>query len=160
MRARATLFCVGLAACALFQPPDHTPEIPAALADLKAGGFEFGPDVAFRNDRYAVCDGLACADLIVDAGRRTIIVADGAFESPSRLRASLLEIWARYREPRRGNVRDLARAALLVAREGARAGVTAQDVLDDAAFRYQQLWERLEPAQRADLPPPAALGRR
>ena len=112
-----------LAACALFRPPDRTPELAPALADLRAAGFEFAPDVRLRNDPRAVCDGMSCADLVMENDRRTILVADGAFASPSKLRASLLEIWARYAEPRRGNVRDLAHAALVVIRDGPRAGV-------------------------------------
>jgi hypothetical protein len=158
MRARRVILLgVGLAACALFRPPDRTPEIAPALADLRAAGFEFAPDVRLRNDRNAVCDGMACADLVVEANRRTILVADGAFASPSKLRASLLEIWARYREPRRGNVRDLARGALLVAQAGPRAGVTDPGVLGDARFTYRQLYERLPDDKRADLPEPDAI---
>jgi hypothetical protein len=140
----------------LFQPPDHTAELPPALADLARAGFEFAPDVRLRNDPRAVCDGISCADLVIESERRTILVADGAFASPSKLRASLLEIWARYREPRRGNLRDLARAALVVIREGPRAGVGGGDIAD-ARFVYHQLWGRLSDAQRADLPDPASL---
>jgi len=158
VRAKAAILLgVGLAACALFRPPDRTPEIAPALEDLRAAGFEFAPDVRLRNDPRAVCDGISCADLVVERERRTILVADGAFASPSKLRASLLEIWARYREPRRGNVRDLARAALLVIREGPRAGVADPGVLADARFTYRQLWERLPPEKRSDLPAPASL---
>jgi hypothetical protein len=158
VRARAViLFGVGLAACALFRPPDRTPEIAPALADLRAAGFEFDADVRLRNDPRAVCDGLSCADLVVEHERRTILVADGAFASPSKLRASLLEIWARYREPRRGNVRDLALAALVVIRDGPRAGVTDPGVLGDARFCYRQLWARLPPEKREGLPSPASL---
>ena len=143
-------------ACALFRPPDRTPELAPALADLKAAGFEFAPDVRLRNDPRAVCDGISCADLVIERDTRTILVADGAFATPSKLRASLLEIWARYREPRRGNVRDLARAALVVIREGPRVGVAPGD-LGDARFTYRQLWQRLPDAQRGDLPDPASL---
>ncbi|MFI5317793.1 MAG: hypothetical protein ACHQ6T_18980 [Myxococcota bacterium] len=158
MRARAVILsCAGIAACALFQPPDRTPEIAPALADLGAAGFEFAPDVRLRNDAHAVCDGLSCADLVVERERRTILVADGAFASPSKLRASLLEIWARYREPRRGNVRDLARAALLVIREGPRAGVTDPGVLADARSAYRQLYQQLPREKRGELPAPASL---
>jgi len=158
MRARdAFLLGVGFAACALFRPPDHTPEIAPALVDLRAAGFEFAPDVRLRNDPRAVCDGLACADLVVENQRRTILVADGAFQSPSKLRASLLEIWVRYQTPRHGNLRDLARAALVVVEDGPRAGVTDPGVLADARFAYKQLWQRLPPDKRADLPDPASL---
>jgi hypothetical protein len=158
MRARAALLlAAGLAACALFRPPDRTPEIAPALADLRAAGFEFAPDVRLRNDPRAVCDGISCADLVLEANRRTILVADGAFASPSKLRASLLEIWARYTEPRRGNVRDLARAALVVIHDGPRAGVTDPGVLGDARFTYRQLYGRLPREKRGDLPSPESL---
>ncbi|HKC52243.1 MAG TPA: hypothetical protein VKF60_15725 [Myxococcota bacterium] len=148
---------MGLAACVLFRPPDRTPEIAPALGDLRAAGFEFAPDVRLRNDPRAVCDGISCADLVVEANHRTILVADGAFASPSKLRASLLEIWVRYSEPRRGNARDLARAALVVIRDGPRAGVTDPGVLGDARFTYRQLWERLPAEKRAGLPAPTSL---
>jgi len=157
---RALVLALGLAACALFRPPDRTPELAPALADLRAAGFEFAPDVRLRNDPHAVCDGMSCADLVMENGRRTILVADGAFASPSKLRASLLEIWARYSEPRRGNVRDLARASLVVIRDGPRAGVTDAGVLAEARFNYRQLWERLPADKRGDLPPPASLAPR
>jgi len=156
-RARAALLALGLAGCALFQPPDHSSEIPQALADLRAAGFEFAPDVALRNDRYVVCEGMACTELVVEHDRRTILVADAAFASPSKLRASLLEIWSRYREPRRGNVHDLARATLLVLQEGRRVGVTDPSVLDDAGFFYRQLYEQLSAEKRVDLPAPDSL---
>jgi len=157
LRGGAALACaVGLAACALFAHPDRTPELGPALADLRAAGFEFAPDVRLRNDAHAVCDGISCADLVIERDTRTILVADGAFASPSKLRASLLEIWARYREPRRGNARDLARAALVVIREGPRVGVGTGDV-GDARFVYRQLWLRLPDAPRADLPNPSSL---
>jgi hypothetical protein len=155
MRLRASILLgVGVAGCALFRPPDRSPEIPPALADLRAAGFAFAPDVRLRNDPRAVCDGLACADLVVENERRTILVADGAFASPSKLRASLLEIWVRYQTPRHGNVRDLARAALVVVQDGPRAGVSDPGVLADARFAYKQLWERLPPEKRSDLPNP------
>jgi hypothetical protein len=148
---------LALAACALFRPPDRTPELAPALADLRAAGFEFAPDVRLRSDPRAVCDGLSCADLVIENERRMILVADGAFASPSKLRASLLEIWARYKEPRHGNVRDLARAALVVIRDGPRAGVTDPGVLGDARFVYRQLYARLPAAQQAELPDPSDL---
>jgi hypothetical protein len=154
VRARTALLACVCAACVLFRPPDRTPELAPALADLRSGGFEFAPDVRLRNDSRAVCDGMSCADLVIEANRRTILVADGAFASPSKLRASLLEIWSRYTEPRRGNVRDLARASLLVIHEGPRVGVTDPGVLGDARFTYKQLYQRLPPDKRADLPAP------
>jgi len=143
----------------VFQHPDRSDELAPAIADLKAAGFEFAPDVRLRNDAHAVCDGMTCADLVIEKDTRTILVADGAFASPSKLRASLLEIWARYKEPRRGNVRDLARGALLVVQKGASAGVTDPGVIADARYVYKQLWDRLSEAQRTDLPPPASLSR-
>ena len=158
--ARAAILvgvALGAAGCALFRAPDRTPEIQPALADLEQGGFAFAADVVFRNDPHAVCDGLACADLVVENQRRTIVVADGAFVSPSKLRASLLEIWVRYQTPRHGNVRDLARAALVVVQDGRRAGVTDPGVLADARFVYAQLWRQLPPERRSDLPDPRQL---
>ena len=143
----------------IFRHPDRSDELAPAIADLKAGGFEFAPDVRLRNDAHAVCDGMSCADLVIEKDTRTILVADGAFASPSKLRASLLEIWARYKEPRRGNVRDLARGALLVVQKGRSAGVTDPGVIADARYVYKQLWDRLPAAQRTDLPPPASLSR-
>jgi hypothetical protein len=158
MRLRAAILLgVGIAGCALFRPPDRTPEIAPALADLGAAGFAFAPDVRLRNDPRAVCDGLTCADLVVENERRTILVADGAFRSPSKLRASLLEICVRYQSPRHGNVRDLAQAALVVVRDGPRAGVSDPGVLADARFAYRQLWESLPAEKRADLPDPAVV---
>ena len=143
----------------IFQHPDRSDELPPAIADLRAAGFEFAPDVRLRNDAHAVCDGMSCADLVIEKDTRTILVADGAFESPSKLRASLLEIWARYKEPRRGNVRDLARGALLVIQKGPSAGVTDPGVIGDARYVYKQLWDRLPDSQRADLPAPSSLSR-
>ena len=96
-----------------------------------------------RNDPRAVCDGLACADLVVENQRRTILVADGAFQSPSKLRASLLEIWARYQTPRHGNVRDLALGALTVAQDGAARGGDRPRGSRPSALRLQAA---LEPA--------------
>ena len=94
---------------------------------------------------------------MVENQRRTILVADGAFASPSKLRATLLEIWVRYDAPRHGNVRDLARAAKTVVRDGPRVGVTDPGVLADARFQYRLLYEQLPPDKRAGLPEPSAL---
>ncbi len=107
-----------------------------------------------RADPYAVCDGLACANLRLVRGRRTIGLAREAFSSPSRLRASLLEIWERYQEPRPGSVRDLARAALLVLSDGPRVGVNHRRTLRLAHHRYRQLWLQLDASERAGLTDP------
>jgi len=151
------LVAVAFAACALFRPPDRGAEIQPALADLTRAGFEFAPDVRFVHDPMTVCDGITCADLVIVAERRTIRLASNAFTSPSKLRASLLEIWPRYTMPKRGNVPDLARAALLVASEGSRAGISDPEVLREARFAYRQLWNQATPAERADLPKPESL---
>lgn len=151
------LIGVVLAGCALFRPQDRTPEIEQALADLRRAGFEFAPDVRFVHDPITVCDDLTCADLVVVADRRTIRLANGAFASPSKLRASLLEIWPRYTMPRRGDLEALSRAALLVATEGPRAGVGDPQILRDARVIYRRLWSQLSPASRAALPDPDAL---
>jgi hypothetical protein len=156
-RAVAILVGVALAGCASFRPRDRTAEIEPALLDLGRAGFEFAADVAFVHDRMTVCDGLTCADLVVVADRRTIRLADGAFTSPSKLRASLLEIWPRYAMPRRRDVPQLARAALLVVTDGSRAGVSDPEVLRSARFVYRQLWNQASPAERASLPDPASL---
>ena len=101
-------------------------------------------------------DGVRCADLTLERGHRTILLADEAFVSDSTLRASLLEIWERYREPRPGSIPDLARGALRVLRDGPRVGVTDPNTLRRARNVYTQLWEQL-PEHYADLPPPSAI---
>jgi hypothetical protein len=156
-RRAVILFGVALAACANFGRPDRDAEIPPALADLGRAGFRFDADVRFVYEPVSVCDGLTCADLVVIDDRRTIRLAKPAFTSPSRLRATLLEIWPRYQKPRRSDVSDLAHAALLVVTDGARAGVTDPEVVSGARFYYRQLWNRMPPASRADLPAPDAL---
>ena len=140
-----------LATCQTSLRPDRDAEIAAALSDLRVGGFSFAADVRVRADPYAVCDGLACANLKVVRGRRTIGLAREAFSNPSRLRASLLEIWDRYQEPRPGAARDLARAALLVVSDGPRVGVTDRRTLRLAYHGYRQLWLQLSPSERAGL---------
>jgi hypothetical protein len=145
------------AACGIFAPPAREAQIEAALADLRAGSFEFDADVRFRADRYAVCEGLACADLVLTRNRRTIILAEEAFGSPSVLRASLLEIWERYREPRPGSVPDLARGALRVVRDGPRVGVVDPHTLRRARNVYRQLWEQLPRRSLEGLPDPDTL---
>jgi len=156
-RRAAILLGVALAACASFGRPDRNAEIPPALADLARAGFSFDADVRFVHDPMTVCDGLTCADLVLIDERRTIRLANGAFESPSRLRATLLEIWPRYALPRHSDVPDLTRAALLVVTDGARAGVRDPEVMSSARFYYRQLWNQIPPASRANLPAPDAL---
>lgn len=159
MRAAAILIGVALGACALLEPHDRSDEIKPALADLEHGGYRFPADVRFVPYTYAVCDGMACADVVLVENRRTIRLAAGAFQNPSKLRATLLEIWPRYQLPRRPNARELAASALLVAREGPRVGVTDPDVLADARFAYRRLYEQLPNAKRKDLPTPDSLAR-
>ncbi len=157
LRMAAILVGVALAACALFRPRDRTPEIQPALADLSRAGYVFAADLAFVHDPMTVCDGITCADLVVIADRRTIRLANNAFTSPSKLRASLLEIWPRYTRPRRGDVPGMARAALLIVTDGPRAGVTDVEVLREARFAYRQLWNQATPLERANLPAPDSL---
>jgi hypothetical protein len=157
MRATAILLGVALSACTLLRLPDRDAEIAAALADLEHGGFRFSADVRFAPDRYAVCDGIACADVVIVDNRRTIRLAHGAFQSPSKLRASLLDVWPRYELPRRANARELAESALLVVREGGKAGVDDPEILADARFAYRRLYEHLDAADRAGLPAPETL---
>jgi len=156
-RRAAILLGVALAACASLGRPDRSAEIQAALGDLSRAGFHFDADVRFVHDPMTICDGITCADLVVIADRRTIRLATGAFASPSKLRATLLEIWPRYSLPRRSDVTDLARAALLVATDGARAGVSDPEVVSAVRFSYRQLWNQVPKAARASLPAPEAL---
>lgn len=143
-------------ACAADVTPERGAGLPSALEDLRAGGFEFEADVRFRVDPYAVCEGIACAEIDVVGGRRTILVAPEAAHSAAVLRATLLEIWERYREPRRGSTRDLARGALRVVRDGARVGVDDPRVLTRARLVYGQLYDALPPVERRGLPDPGA----
>lgn len=156
-RALALALLGGLLACIVAPRERRAADIEAALADLARVGFAFEADVRFRYDRWAVCEGFACADLLVIRERRTVVIAEGAFESASRLRASLLEIWERYRAPRPGSLPDLARGALRVVRDGRRAGVSEVQTLQLAHHTYRQLWTQLEADARRGLPPPDAL---
>jgi hypothetical protein len=146
-----------LAACAAFKPRDRSAEIPPAVAELAAAGYSFPIDIRIVHDPMAVCDGITCADLVVIENRRTIRLANHAFTSPSKLRASLLEIWPRYERPKRGNLPDLASGALLVVREGARVGITDVEVIREARFTYRQLWNQLTPAERTRFPAPESV---
>ena len=147
----------GCSACTAFGPIDRSTEIAPAVAELAAAGFAFPADIRFVHDPMTVCDGITCADLVVIENRRTIRLANHAFLSPSKLRATLLEIWPRYEMPKRGSVPDLARGALLIVTDGARVGVTDREVLREARFAYRQLWNQLTPAQRKGLPAPESL---
>jgi hypothetical protein len=158
--ATAILLGVALSACALLPVPDRPAEIQAALADLAKGGFRFPADVNFVPDKFAVCDGIACADVVLIENRRTVRLAAGAFQNPSKLRATLLDVWPRYELPRRPNAHELAESALLVVREGPKAGITDPEVIADARFSYRRLYEQLAAAQRKDLPPPDSLASR
>lgn len=144
-------------ACSALRTSQPKLSIEAALADLAAAGFEFDADVRFRQNRYTVCDGMACADLALIGERRTILLAPEAFESPARLRATLLEIWERYQQARPGSVSDLARGALRVIRDGPRVGVDDPYTLRRAHHVYRQLYEALPPQKRVDLPEPDQL---
>ena len=140
----------------MFAPPDRSAALLDAVDTLAEAGFAFDPDVAFTSDPIATCSGLACASVEVRDGHRTLVIAPDAFVSASRLNASLLEVWARYRTPRPGYLPDLARGALQVVRDGERVGVSAFD-RSAALHEYRLLWPRLRPAQRHGLPDPAPL---
>jgi hypothetical protein len=157
LRIGMILLAAALAACAAFKPRDRSAEIPSAVAALAAAGFSFPVDIRIVHDPMAVCDGITCADLVVIDERRTIRLANHAFTNPSKLRASLLEIWPRYERPKRGNLPDLARGALLVVTDGARVGISDAEVTREARFAYRQLWNQLKPAERAGLPTPDSL---
>jgi hypothetical protein len=158
VRRAAARAAIGLAlAAGCLVPADPPASIPSALGDLAAAGFEFEADVRFRSDPYASCQGTACADLVVLKQRRTILVAKDAFRSEDALRAALLEIWERYREPRRGSTRDYARGAWRVLHDGPRVGIRDRSILRFTHHTYRQLWDQLELAERSDLPDPDSL---
>ncbi len=137
--------------------PDPSAELEAARADVAQAGFTFKVDVAFALDRYVVCDGLSCAELQVRRGRRTILLAREAWDSPARLRATLLDIWGRYQRPRAPTYRDKAESALRVLEHGAQAGIDDRGFLRRVYHRYGQLWPQVPEAERAELPPPGDL---
>ncbi|MEE8558299.1 MAG: hypothetical protein V3T14_10480 [Myxococcota bacterium] len=148
-----------LAACTSGASGSGAPmRIRTALEALEAAEFRFDADVRFRVDPYVVCEGIACADLVVLEHRRTILLAPDALRSDDVLKASLLEIWERYREPRPGSGRDLARGAYRVVQDGPRVGIVDRDLIRRARLRYTQLYELLSPAERAGLPEPAGVG--
>ncbi len=157
VRTALTLYLALALACAVLQVLPVEDQLESARADLAAEGFEFDADVRFRYHRYAACDGMACADVALIGERRTILLAPEAFESPGQLRATLLEVWERYREPRPGSVPDLARGALRVIRDGERVGVREPYILRRAHHVYRQLYLELPSDEQADLPDPDEL---
>ncbi|MFQ5513524.1 MAG: hypothetical protein ACE5FG_03740 [Myxococcota bacterium] len=108
----------------------------------------------FRRENLLVCDRLACGHLRLEGQRRTILLAPGAFDSAARLRASLLEIWGRYRSPRLPSLRERAEGALRIVRDGPCAGIQDQRLLRDAHHWYHQLYGELGPEEARGLPPP------
>ena len=151
--ARGLAGLIGLVAlgCGSLLGPPPAERIPPALSDLSREGFDFETDVRFSADPYAVCEGVACAEVAVIAGHRTILIAREAFTSDARLRATLLEIWERYREPRPGSVRDLARGALRILEDGPRVGVDDIRTLRLAHHTYRQHWSDLPSDRREGL---------
>lgn len=162
MRSRAGI-SLGLLVQALScaAPPlelaQHGDPLEAAIADLSAAGFEFAADVRLRSDALQSCDGLACAHLVMERQRRTILLAPEAFESGARLRATLLEIWERYPIPRPPSYRDSARGALRVLQDGPRVGVDDLHLLRRAHHIYRQHYSQLSKSERARLPHPDTL---
>ncbi len=151
------LICIGLWGCATTLTPHRKRTIYEALEDLAAAGFEFDADVHFMPDQYAVCDDMSCADVLIYKERRTILVAHEAFESPSRIRATLLEIWPRYQNPRPGFLPDLARGALQVVQDGPRVGIEDVYLLRRAQHTYRRLYDGTEADQRDGLVDPNSL---
>jgi hypothetical protein len=163
LRSRARVLPLALLTLACLSPASSSEKevrISDALEDLRAGGFEFEADVRFRVDELVVCEGIACADLVVIQERRTILLAPEALRSHAAVRATLLEIWERYREPRPGSLLDLARGALRVALDGERVGVNDHRLLSRARLVYGQLYRTLPPGRRTGLPDPDTLGLR
>ena len=68
------------AGCVRSPSAGPAPALVEALAELGAAGFEFEADVRFRRDPMSICDGLACAELVLERQRRTIRLAPEAFE--------------------------------------------------------------------------------
>ena len=111
----------------------------------------------FQRDPVQVCDGLVCAHLRLVEQRRTILLAPDAFQSPSALRAALLEVWGRYGSPGPVTVRDRAEGALRVVREGPGVGIEERYVLRSAHHSYRLLYTELGSSERAGLLDPDEL---
>ena len=137
--------------------PNYTEALDAALADLAAAGFEFDADVAFAEDRFVVCESISCSELKIVHGRRTVLIARDAFQSPSLLRATLLDMWGRYQEPHAPTFFEQAQSALRTLREGRRAGITSVQLLRETYHTYRQLYRNLDADERAELPHPDDL---
>ena len=152
-----TLGVLTLACVVGASPLNATSRVRAAVAALEAAGFPFDADVRFRIDPHAVCQGIACADVVVISDRRTILLAPESLRSDSVLRATLLEIWERYREPRPGAQRDLARGTLRIVRDGRAVGVEDERVLRRARLEYGQLYGTLSREEREGLPSPEGM---
>ncbi len=137
--------------------PDPDAQLEAARQDLARAGFDFDADVSFARGPYVVCEAISCAELQVRSGRRTVLLAREAWDSPARLRASLLDIWGRYQKPRAPDYRDKAESALRVLRDGPRVGIEDLVFLRRVYHMYRQLWSQVPDKQRAALPRPDDL---
>lgn len=160
-RSRVLSFCAAVllgavCSCALTGPEPRL-QILDAVETLSRAEFRFEPDVAFARDAAAVCLDLSCAEVLVRRNRRTIVIAPEAFDTPDRLRATLLEVWHRYREPRPQSVRDRAGAALRVLLDGPAVGVRDRYLLREAFRVYRMRFEELSPAERQGLRDPDTL---
>lgn len=144
-------------ACATATQGEPPVTIESALADLDRGHFRFEPDVAFARDEYVVCTGITCAELRVRDRRRTILLAPDAFASASRLRASLLDIWGRYKNPGIPTPSERAQSALRILKYGPGLGVTDRSLLRAIQHRYRQLYDLLDADERSELPRPDDL---
>ncbi len=138
-------------------PPDPDAELSAARSDLASAGFEFAADVAFVLDPYVVCEAMSCAELQVRSGRRTVLLAREAWDSPARLRATLLDIWGLYQRPRAASYGDKAESALRVLQHGPDAGIDDRAFLRRVYHRYRQLYASVPEGERAQLPRPDDL---
>ena len=157
MCARLALALALSLACATGAPERAPITIEAARADLARAHFYFESDIAFERDPYVVCIDLSCAELRVRDRRRTILLAPEAFESASLLRASLLDIWGRYKNPGVPTPYQRAQSALRILKSGSEVGVTDRSLLRATHHRYGQLYLLLEPEQQGELPRPDDL---